>query len=210
MKTTKLEMMDRQLKGRGITDPKVLKAMWEVDRTKFVPEEMVEYAYEDGPLPIGKGQTISQPYVVAYMAQELNLNPEDRVLEIGTGCGYNAAVLSKIVTHVYSIEIIEWLAELAKENLKKAGIQNVSCRCGDGYQGWPEEAPFEAITLTAAPPEIPEPLMQQLKIGGRILAPVGESIQNLKLIEKTGADTFRQKVLLPVKFVPMTGDAQKY
>lgn len=209
MSITKKEMIERQLKGRDIWDPNVIDAMWEIDRTDFIPEDMKQHAYEDGPLPIGKGQTISQPYIVAIMAQELKLDPGDKVLEIGTGCGYNAAVLSRLASHVYSIEIIEWLAELANENLSKAGIENVSTRFGDGYQGWPEEAPFDAITLTAAPPQIPEPLKQQLRVGGRLLAPVGQYSQKLVLLEKTGSNSFRENVLLPVQFVPMTGHAQK-
>lgn len=151
-------MIDSQLKRRDIVDPKVINAMREVDRAKFVPEDLVGRAYEDGPLPIGKEQTISQPYIVAYMAQALKLSKEDIVIEVGTGCGYNAAVLSQIVSHVYSVEIVEWLAELAKENLSNAGIENVSARVGDGYKGWPEKAPFDAIVLTAATAEIPVPL----------------------------------------------------
>lgn len=209
MRTTKEEMMEQQLKGRGITDFRVIKAMREVDRKKFVPDDMQEHAYEDGPLPIGKGQTISQPYIVAYMAQELKLEPQAVVMEVGTGCGYNAAVLSRIASHVYSVEIIEWLADLAKENLEKAGIGNVTARYGDGYRGWPEKAPFDTIILTAAPPAIPEPLKQQLKVGGRLLAPVGKTTQKLVLLEKTGEDSFKEKMLLPVSFVPMTGEAQK-
>lgn len=209
MRTTKEEMIEKQLKGRGITDPRVIKAMREVDRVRFVPEDLQDYAYEDGPLPIGKRQTISQPYIVAYMAQELKLEPGAVVMEIGAGCGYNAAVLSRIVSHVYSIEIIEWLADLAKENIEKAGIENVTVRCGDGYQGWPERAPFDAIILTAAPPAIPQPLKQQLKVGGKLLTPIGTNIQHLVLLEKTGEGSFKEKTLLPVQFVPMTGKAQK-
>lgn len=209
MRTTKEEMIEKQLKGRGITDSRVIKAMREVDRKKFVPDDMQEHAYEDGPLPIGKGQTISQPYIVAYMAQALKLVPGAVVMEVGTGCGYNAAVLSRIASHVYSIEIIEWLADLAKENLEKAGIENVTTRYGDGYKGWPEKAPFDAMILTAAPPAIPEPLKQQLKVGGKLLAPVGKAIQHLVLLEKTGEDSFKERRLLPVQFVSMTGEARK-
>lgn len=208
MGTTKEEMIERQLKRRGITDPKVLEAMWEVDRSCFVPVDMQDQTYEDRPLPIGRGQTISQPYIVAYMAQELKLNPNAVVMEVGTGCGYNAAVLSRIVKYVYSVEIIEWLAGLARHNLDSAGIENVSTRFGDGYQGWPEKAPFDAIVLTAAPPAIPEPLKQQLKIGGRLLAPVGTNHQKLVLLEKTGESRFNERTLLLVSFVPMTGKAQ--
>lgn len=202
-------MIDKHLKGRGIHDPRVLEAMQAVERADFVPADMQAYAYDDGPLPIGKGQTISQPYIVAFMAQELQLTPEATVMEVGTGCGYNAAVLSSIVSHVYSIEIIEWLATLAQENLKKAGIENVTTRYGDGYDGWPEKAPFDAIILTAAPPAIPEPLKQQLKAGGKLLAPVGKTIQHLVLVEKTREGHFEEKTLLPVQFVSMTGEAQR-
>lgn len=208
MRTTKEEMIERQLKRRDIRDPKVLEAMWEVDRSYFVPPDMQEHTYEDRPLPIGREQTISQPYIVAYMAQELRLHRDAVVMEVGTGCGYNAAVLSRIAKHVYSVEIIEWLAGLARENLDNAGIENVSTRHGDGYQGWPEKAPFDAIVLTAAPPAIPEPLKQQLKIGGRLLAPVGTNNQKLVLLEKTGKDRFNERTLLLVSFVPMTGKAQ--
>ena len=207
--TTKEEMIEGQLKRRGIHDPAVLRAMWDVDRTLFVPEEMKPHAYEDRPLPIGKDQTISQPYIVAYMAQELRLKAGDTVLEIGAGCGYNAAILSRIASKVYSIEIIEWLAELASENLRNAGVENATTRFGDGYQGWQEKAPFDGITLTAAPPYIPEPLKQQLKIGGRLLAPVGLRSQKLVLLEKTEEEKFREKQLLLVSFVPMTGRAQQ-
>lgn len=207
--STKEEMIDRQLQRRGISDPEVLQAMQEVDRSVFVPEEMKPHSYEDRPLPIGKDQTISQPYIVAYMAQELHLNAKDIVLEVGTGCGYNAAVLSKLASHVYSVEIIEWLAELARENLAKTGIKNITTRYGDGYSGWPEKAPFDAIILTAAPPNIPEPLKKQLKIGGRLLAPIGRMNQKLIILTRTGEETFEEKTLLPVKFVPMTGEAEK-
>ncbi|WP_071843183.1 protein-L-isoaspartate(D-aspartate) O-methyltransferase [Pontibacter korlensis] len=209
MRTTKEEMIERQLRGRDITDAKVLEAMREEDRSLFVPDDMLEHTYEDRALPIGREQTISQPYIVAYMAQALRLGPEDVVMEVGTGCGYNAAVMSRIVKHVYSVEVIQWLADLAKENLRKARIENVTTRHGDGFGGWPEEAPFDAIILTAAPPAIPEPLKQQLKIGGRLLAPVGNVMQSLVLLQRTGADFFEERKLLPVKFVPMTGEAQK-
>lgn len=209
MEDRKEEMIENQLKRRGINDPDVLQAMREVDRELFIPPEMRDKAYFDGPLPIGKGQTISQPYIVAYMAQELKLKPDDIVLEIGTGCGYNAAVMAKLVKHVYSIEVIEWLAGYATENLAAAGIENISTRWDDGYNGWPEEAPFDAIALTAAPPSIPGPLKQQLKIGGRLLAPVGISRQSLNLLERTGQETYKEKGLLLVNFVPMTGDARQ-
>lgn len=207
--TTKEEMIEDQLIRRGIKDPLVLQAIEEIDRSLFVPEELREHSYEDRPLSIGKGQTISQPYIVAYMAQELELKPDDVVLEIGTGCGYNAAVLSRIVKHVYSIEVIEWLAELAIENITASGIENITTRYGDGYKGWEEKAPFDAIELTAAPPAIPEPLKLQLSLGGKLLAPVGRLRQQLKFFQRTGENNFREKTLLPVSFVPMTGQAQR-
>ncbi len=209
MKTTKMEMVKFHLKKRGIVDPKVLKAMQEVDRTIFVPTEFIEKAYDDGALPIGKGQTISQPYIVAFMAQELKMDENSTVMEVGTGCGYNAAVISRIAAHVYSIEIVEWLGQLAQQNLSRARIENVTTKVGDGYEGWPEKAPFDAIVLTAAASKIPEPLKKQLKIGGKLLAPLGDQVQNLIILLKTGPDDFEERQLIPVKFVPMTGEAQK-
>lgn len=209
MMNAKELMIETHLKGRDIRDPSVLKAMEEVERKLFVPKELEDRAYEDNPLPIGKSQTISQPYIVAYMAQELQLEEDDKVLEVGTGCGYNAAVLSRLVKKVYSVEIIEWLAELAKENLAKTDYNNIETRHGDGYDGWPEEGSFDAIELTAAPPKIPETLKKQLKIGGKLLAPIGTHTQKLVLIERTAEDEFTEKTLLMVRFVPMTGQAQK-
>lgn len=207
MKTTKEEMIDHHLLGRGIRGEHVLRAMAEVERARFVPEDLREHAYADRPLPIGREQTISQPYIVAYMAEALGVSPGDKVLEVGAGCGYNAAILSRVADHVFSVEIIEWLADLARSNLETAGVGNVTVRHGDGYAGWPDEAPFDAVMLTAAPPEIPEPLKQQLKIGGKLLAPVGTGTQQLVLIEKTGENKYREHPLIPVRFVPMTGGA---
>ncbi len=203
------EMIENQLKRRGINDEQVLQAMMKIDRKDFVPDDVKKFAYEDRPLPIGKGQTISQPYIVAYMAQELILKSTDTVLEIGTGCGYNAAVLSRLVEQVYSVELIDWLAEYAKENIEKSDISNISTCRGDGFNGWPEKAPFDAIVLTAAPPLIPEPLKSQLKIGGKLLAPTGIRSQKLVLLDKTGENSFHERTLLMVSFVPMTGKAQK-
>lgn len=202
------KMIEQQLKGRDIYDGKVLRAMREVDRALFVPEEMQDSAYDDIPLPIGRGQTISQPYIVAYMAQAMDLKPEDKVLEIGSGCGYNAAVLSRMVSHVYSIEIIEWLADLARKNLIKAGITNVSLLHGDGYKGWPEKSPFDKIMLTAAAPYIPKALKDQLKVGGKILIPLGNGFQKLILYEKEGEEEYTAHDLIPVRFVPLTGKRQ--
>lgn len=209
MYSSKEEMIENHLKARGIKTPRVLDAMWKVDRSLFIPDDVKQHTYDDGPLPIGGGQTISQPYVVAYMAEILDISPEDTVLEIGTGCGYNAAVLAELAKHIYSVEIIEWLAETANKNLKQAGVKNVNVMHGDGYEGWAEKAPFDAIILTAAPPFIPLPLKQQLKIGGRLLAPVGMSSQRLILIERKGEEDFREENLILVSFVPMKGKAEK-
>ena len=204
----KERMIVKQLKGRNIHDQKVLKAMRSVDREIFVPDDLKDLAYEDSPLPIGKGQTISQPFIVAYMAQVLDIQPYERILEIGSGCGYNAAVLAQLATHIYSVEIIEWLADLARKNLKKAKIGNVSVRTGDGFSGWPENAPFDKIVLTAAAPQIPETLKNQLKTGGKILAPVTDTQQKLSLIEKPPGNKFVSRDMLQVRFVPMTGEVQ--
>ena len=206
--STKRKMIEDQLKGRDIRDQDVLEAMQEVDRKLFVPSDKKDRAYEDSPLPIGKSQTISQPYIVAYMAQELNLGKDDTVLEIGTGCGYNAAVLSRLVNKVYSVEIIEWLSHMAKENIHKTAYNNIEMKHGDGYEGWPEKGPFDAIQLTAAPPQIPETLKKQLKIGGKILAPVGTASQKLVRIERLSEDEYQEETLLMVRFVPMTGQAK--
>ena len=206
--STKDKMIESQLKGRDITDEDVLDAMKEVERKLFIPEDKKDKAYEDNPLPIGKSQTISQPYIVAYMAQELNLNQDDTVLEIGTGCGYNAAVLSRLVKKVYSIEIIEGLSNLAMENIEKTDYENIETKHGDGYDGWPEKGPYDAIQLTAAPTKIPEKLKKQLKIGGKLLAPVGTTSQKLVRIERLGEDEYKEETLLMVRFVPMTGQAE--
>jgi protein-L-isoaspartate(D-aspartate) O-methyltransferase len=206
---TKENMIEQQLKGRGISNPEVLKAMQEVERSLFIPEDRQHKAYEDRPLPIGRNQTISQPYIVAYMAEQLQLKKDEKVLEVGTGCGYNAAVISRLTKEVYSVEIIEWLAQLAKENLAKTDYSNITTKHGDGYLGWEEYAPYDAIVLTAAPSSIPKPLKEQLKIGGRLLAPVGRMNQQLIMLYKTGEDEFEEKTLLPVRFVPMTGRAKK-
>ena len=182
--------------------------MRSVPRHHFSLEGDAENAYGDYPLSIGHKQTISQPYIVAYMTEALRLRPEDRVLEIGTGSGYQAAVLAKIVSHVFTIEIVAPLAERARGILKDLGYNNVSIRAGDGYQGWPEEAPFDAIILTAAPGHIPQPLKDQLKIGGRLILPIEGEPQSLELIQRT-EEGFVRKHLLSVSFVPMTGQAQE-
>ena len=201
-------MVATQIEARGIADPQVIRAMQEVPRHEFVPERLKSLAYSDGPLPIGDGQTISQPYIVAFMTKALKLMPHDKVLEIGTGSGYQAAVLAEIVDSVFTIEIIENLGKSGEARLMRLDYQNVFVRIGDGYQGWPEEAPFDAIIVTAAPDHIPQPLIDQLKIGGRLVIPVGAGIQELVRITKTTDGTKREN-LLPVRFVPMTGEAEK-
>lgn len=202
-------MVERQLEARGISDAGVLRAMGEVPRHLFVPEERQDQAYADRPLPIGHGQTISQPYIVALMTEQLQPEAGDRVLEIGTGSGYQAAVLSKLVGEVFSIEIVEPLARQAAEVLDGPDWKNVHLRVGDGYRGWPEEAPFDAVIVTAAPDHIPQPLVDQLKVGGRMIIPVGErgGVQELRLLRKTEAGIERESVL-PVRFVPMTGESE--
>jgi len=165
-------------------------------------------AYQDEPLPIGEGQTISQPYIVAFMTEQLHLKPTDRVLEIGTGSGYQAAVLAQIVDSVYTMEIIPELAKRAKKVLEELEYDNVQVKVGDGYNGWPEKAPFDAIIVTAAPPKIPPPLLEQLKMGGRMVLPVGEFVQELVVVNKTESGMHMENVL-PVRFVPMTGKIQK-
>jgi protein-L-isoaspartate(D-aspartate) O-methyltransferase len=196
------EMVDRQIRQRGVTDKRVLAAMLKVERHLFVPVELSDMAYEDTPLPIRFDQTVSQPYIVAFMTDALGLEPTDRVLEIGTGSGYQAAILAELVKEVYTIEIVKELAESSEERLKKLGYANIHVRLGDGYKGWPEEAPFDAIIATAAPLEIPETLLKQLKTGGRMIIPVGSIFQQLFLVTKTEKG-YDKKALLPVKFVPM-------
>ena len=198
-----------EIEGRGVRDARVLAAMRKVPRHLFVPPDHQKDAYVDSPLFIGYGQTISEPYVVAFMTEALELKPHDRVLEIGTGSGYQAAVLSELAREVYTIEIVEPLGKAAEERLRRLGYSNVHVRVGDGYRGWPEAEPFDAIVLTAAPPErVPPPLVDQLREGGRLIAPVGGSEQDLILLRRT-ATGMTEQVLLPVRFVPMTGEAQK-
>jgi protein-L-isoaspartate(D-aspartate) O-methyltransferase len=200
-------MVEWQLRRRGIRDRRVLAAMATVPRHLFVPEQLAGRAYRDEPLPIGYGQTISQPYVVALMSQLAELSPAESALEIGTGSGYHAAVLSRLAGRVYSIEIVPELAAAAGETLGRLGYENVEVRSGDGYRGWPEAAPFAAIVLTAAPTEIPGPLLDQLAVGGRLVAPVGEGTQQLTVITRTPGG-LRRETVAPVRFVPMTGEAQ--
>jgi protein-L-isoaspartate(D-aspartate) O-methyltransferase len=207
-------MGDRELaellRARGIDDDRVLEAIASLNRSDFVPAPAAAEATSDYPIPIGHGQTISQPFIVAFMSQALRLTGSERVLEIGTGSGYQTAVLARLCAEVFSIEIVSELAQSARERLESLGIQNVHLREGDGYQGWPEAAPFEAILLTAAPEHIPDQLLAQLRHGGRLVAPVGavSDAQELVLIEKELLNGgMRIEKLLPVRFVPMTGGA---
>lgn len=202
-------MVATQLADRGVRSPLVLSAMRTVPRHLFVPPELRGEAYADRPLPIGHHQTISQPYVVALMTELLQLRPTDRVLEIGTGSGYQAALLSRLVAEVYSIEIVAPLAERAAATLAGLGLHNVKVRAGDGYGGWPEAAPFDRIILTAAPTQVPAPLFQQLTPGGRLVVPVGLGSQQLMVYEKDEAGVITGHPTLSVAFVPMTGRAQE-
>lgn len=200
------QLLVNHLSEIGITDQRVLDAMNSVPRHEFVPKQWRLFSYEDNPLPIGNQQTISQPFIVAYMCQEAKLKPTDKVLEIGTGSGYHAAVMSLLCREVKTIEIIADLGMNARELLKSLDYTNIEVKIGDGYVGWIEEAPFDMIILTAAPAEIPEPLKEQLRVGGRLIAPVGEKYQNLVMYEKTETGLTSRK-LIPVRFVPMTGKA---
>ena len=196
-------MVEKQLKQRDIKDDRVLAAMAKVPREEFIPADARGDAYEDGPLPIGYDQTISQPYIVAFMTEQLRPKPSDRVLEVGSGSGYQAAILAELVADVYTIEIIEPLAKTAEATLQRLGYKNVHVTVGDGYKGWPEEAPFDAIIVTCAPDKVPQPLVEQLKNGGRMVIPVGERFaQQLYLLEKRDGQ-LKESATLPVRFVPM-------
>lgn len=203
----RLEMVRRHIEGRGIDDPRVLEAMRSVPRHRFVPERYVDQAYANRPLPIGYGQTISQPYIVAYMTELIQPGPSDRVLEVGTGSGYQAAVLADIVDAVYTVEIVPQLARTAEDRLQQLGYDDVQVRHSDGYFGWEEQAPFDAVVVTAAAEHIPPPLIDQLKDGGRMIIPVGSPFrtQTLMLVEKQG-DDLSTRSLAPVRFVPFTRD----
>jgi protein-L-isoaspartate(D-aspartate) O-methyltransferase len=202
-------MVDRHLKFRGIKDERVLTAMAKVPREEFIPANMRADAYEDGPLPIGYDQTISQPYIVAFMTEQLRPKQSDRVLEIGSGSGYQAAILAELVADVYTIDIVEPLAKTAEATLQRLGYKNVHVKVGDGYKGWPEEAPFDAVIVTCAPEKVPQPLVDQLKEGGRMVIPVGERFaQQLYLLEKKNGQ-LKQSATLPVRFVPMLREGQK-
>lgn len=203
-------MIDRDLRGRGIKDPRVLAAMEAVPRQLFVPENLRQLAYEDRPLSIGEGQTISQPYVVAYMSELLELRGGEKVLEIGTGSGYHTAVLARLAAEVYSIEIIPSLSESAKSLIEQLGLRNVYLKVGDGFFGWEEKTPFDAILLTAAAPKVPEPLWRQLREGGRIIMPLGEPRQTQRLVRvRKVADKEVVEELKEVLFVPLTGEIQQ-
>jgi len=207
-KTMREMMVETQIKARGVNDPRVLAAMLKVERHLFVPKDLHPTAYSDQPLPIEEGQTISQPYIVALMTELLDLKGDEKVLEIGTGSGYQAAILAELAKEVYTIEIIEKLATSAEKLLLDLGYKNIKVKAGDGYLGWPEAAPFDAIIVTCAPDHIPKPLMDQLREGGRMVIPVGEFTQELKKIVKRGGKLETTNVI-PVIFVPMTGEGVK-
>ena len=202
----RMKMVEEQIKSRGVSDPLVLKAMEKVKRHQFVETELQEAAYEDHPLPIGEGQTISQPYIVASMTELLQLKGGEKILEVGTGSGYQAAVLAEIVREVYTIEIIPELALKAKKNLEANKYKKVYVKTGDGYLGWPEMAPFDGILVTAAPDHIPKPLVEQLNPGARMVIPVGPTyqVQYLKVIEKNKNGSIKEDIQYPVRFVPLT------
>jgi len=204
------EMVETQLKNRDIANELVLEAMRKVPRHLFMPASVRQYAYIDSPVPIGEGQTISQPYIVGLMTQTVDPRPGDRALEVGTGSGYQAAVLGELVQEVYTIEIVPVLAERAGKVLSESGSDNVEVRQGDGYQGWPEKAPFDIILITAAPEEIPKPLIDQLAEGGRLVVPVGPQgeIQTLTLVTKEKGEV-KRAYITDVRFVPMTGEVQQ-
>jgi protein-L-isoaspartate(D-aspartate) O-methyltransferase len=202
-------MVMEQLLPRGIHEERLLAAMSKVRREEFVPQDSRAASYTDQPLPIGYGQTISQPFIVALMTEQLRLAPGDRVLEIGTGSGYQAAILAELVAEVYSIEIIEPLAKAAETTLERLGYKNVHVKAGDGYRGWPEHAPFDEVIVTCAPDHVPQPLVDQLKEDGRMIIPVGGfGDQELYLLEKKNGQ-LEQRAVLPVRFVPMAGEAEK-
>lgn len=201
-------MVENHIAARGIDDAKVLAAMGSVLRHEFVPEDLRWRAYDDTPLPIGEDQTISQPYIVALMTELAGVDESSRVLEIGTGSGYQAAVLAEIAREVYTIEIIEPLGVRARKDLERLGYDNIHYRIGDGYRGWPEAAPFDAIVVTAAPPHVPGPLKEQLAEGASLIIPVGERFQSLRVITRTGTG-YDDREVAAVRFVPMTGEAQE-
>lgn len=203
-------MVKRTIEARGVRDARVLAAMRKVPRHEFCPPNVRRQAYGDYPLPIGEGQTISQPYIVALMTELLKPKPDHKVLEIGTGSGYQAAVLAELVKTVYTIEIVPALAKRAERDLAGLGYTNVEVLCGDGFKGWPEHAPFDGIIVTCAPEQVPKPLLEQLKVGGRLVIPVGPQWEGqwLKVLTKK-AQGLESRQVIPVRFVPMTGETQK-
>lgn len=207
-KAMREKMVESQIKARGVKDPRVLSALLKVERHRFVPREYQSSAYSDQPLPIGEGQTISQPYIVALMTELLELKGGERVLEVGTGSGYQAAILAELAKEVYTIEIVESLASSSKNLFLELGYRNISVKAGDGYLGWPEVSPFDAIIVTCAPDHIPKPLLEQLKEGGRLVVPVGTHTQELKKIIKRSGKIETSNII-PVIFVPMTGEGVK-
>lgn len=203
-------MVERDLRGRGISNRRVLEVMGRLRRQLFVPDDLDANAYDDRPLPIGYGQTISQPYIVALMTQLADPQPDARALDIGTGSGYQAAILAELCKEVYSIEIIEPLATEARQRLERLGYKNVTVRCGDGYRGWREKAPFDVIIVAAAPDHVPPPLVEQLAPGGRLVIPVGSWFQELIVVEKDEQGQVSQRSVTGVAFVPMTGEAEEH
>jgi len=205
------KMVDIDIAGRGVTDTRVLDAMRNVPRHQFVPGEYIDSSYADRPLPIGLGQTISQPYIVAAMTELIDPKPEHVVFEVGTGSGYQAAVLADLVRHVYTVEIVPELGEQAAERLKTLGYSNITVRVGDGYAGWPEHGPFDGIIVTCGAEEVPPPLIEQLKPGGKMVIPVGPThmVQELLVIEKDSTGRVSRRSVMPVRFVPMTGESQR-
>ncbi len=207
-KAMRERMVETQIKARGIRDPCVLSAMLKVERHLFVPGDLKSSAYDDRPLPIGEGQTISQPYIVAFMTEQLELKGTERVLEVGAGSGYQAAILAELAKEVYTIEIVKPLALSAEKRLRELGYRNVFVKTGDGYLGWPEAAPFDAVIVTCAPDHVPAPLIDQLAEGGRMIIPIGSISQDLRKIVKRSGKVESVDVL-PVLFVPMTGEGAK-
>jgi protein-L-isoaspartate(D-aspartate) O-methyltransferase len=202
-------MVEQQIAARGVSDPATLQAMRTVPRHEFLPLRLREEAYADYPLPIGHGQTISQPFIVAFMTEAIRPQPGEKILEIGAGSGYQAAILAQMGADVYTVEIVEPLAEMARQTLERLGYQNARVKHGDGYRGWPDHAPFDAIIVTCAPDKIPPDLVTQLKDGGRMIIPVGGGMnQELVLLRKHG-DKIEKQSVLPVRFVPMTGEAEQ-
>ncbi len=202
MRKKREQMVETQIKARGIKNERLLEAMRKIPRHLFVPENMQPSAYNDEPLPIGGGQTISQPYIVAYMTDKLDLNPSDRVLEVGTGSGYQAAILSELAAEVYTVEIHEDLLQKARKILDRMGCRNIHYRTGDGTEGWKEHAPYDAVMVTAAPKRIPEKLKEQMDEGAKMVIPVGQAFQELVLLTRRNSEYIRKK-LLPVRFVPL-------